>query len=103
MSPDPRVLYERLAQATAEEQALVLSFLFGKRTVEGGRANPQLDLFLGTLQVELPGAIEQLGDLRFHLGDKLHGEVLQWAQGETEAGPLYARVLSRYQALFCGN
>ena len=103
MMPDPRELHERLAQATAEEQELVLRFLLGKRNAEMGRANPQLNLFLGELQVELPGALELLGDLRFHLGDELHREVSQWAQGESEAGPLYERILSRYQQLFCDD
>ena len=100
MNPDPRALYARLAQASVAEQALVLRFLLGKRTAALGRANPRLDLFLGELQIELPGAIELLGDLRFKLGPALHGEVLQWAQGEVETGPLYQRVLDRFRALF---
>ena len=97
------MLYERLAQATPAEQELVLRFLLGKRTAEMGRASPRLDLFLGELQVELPGAVEMLGDLRFHLGNALHNEVLQWARGEIAAGPLYQRVLAKFQALFCDD
>jgi len=50
MNPDPQLLYERLAQATVEEQALVLRFLLGKRTAALGRASPHLDLFLGELR-----------------------------------------------------
>ena len=90
-----------MAQATPAEQELVLRFLLGKRTAEMGRASPRLDLFLGELQVELPGAVEILGDLRFHLGQALHGEVLRWARGEIDAGPLYQRVLGKFQVLFC--
>lgn len=90
-----------MAQATPAEQELVLRFLLGKRTAEMGRASPRLDLFLGELQVELPGAVEMLGDLRFHLGQALHGEVLRWARGEIDAGPLYKRVLAKFQVLFC--
>ncbi|MDE2816489.1 MAG: hypothetical protein OXM03_11310 [Chloroflexota bacterium] len=101
MNPDPQLLYERLAQATVEEQALVLRFLLGKRTAALGRASPHLDLFLGELQIELPGAIELLGDLRFNLGPALHGEVSRWAQGKMDSGPLYQRVLGRFRVLFC--
>ena len=101
MNPNSRRLYGRLAQATPAEQELVLRFLLGKRTAEMGRASPRLDLFLGELQVELPGAVEVLGDLRFHLGQALHGEVLRWARGEIDAGPLYQRVLAKFQVLFC--
>ncbi len=100
MNPDARKLHERLVQATAEEQELMLRFLLGKRTAEMGRASPQLDLFLAELQIELPGAIELLGDLRFNLGKSLHGEVARWAQGRAPAAPLYQKVIGRYQALF---
>ena len=100
MKPDSRVLYERLVQATAEEQELMLRFLLGKRTAEMGRTSPHLDLFLAELQIELPGAIELLGDLRFNLGKSLHGEVARWAQGRAPAAPLYQKVIGRYQALF---
>ncbi len=103
MNADPQVLHAHLARATPEEQELVLRFLLGKRTAAMGRASPHLDLFLGELQVELPGAVDLLGDLRFHLGQELHGEVLQWARGEIDAGPLYQRVLERFQSLFCGD
>ena len=103
MKADPGLLHARLAQATLEEQELVLRFLLGKRTAEMGRASPLLDLFLGELQVELPGAVDLLGDLRFHLGHALHGEVMRWARGEIDAEPLYERVLEKFQALFCGD
>ena len=103
MSADPHRLHERLALATPEERELVLRFLLGKRTAELGRASPHLDLFLGELQVELPGAVDVLGDLRFHLGQALHGEVLQWARGESDAGPLYQRVLEQFRSLFCNE
>ena len=105
MSVDPRVLYERLVRATAAEQELLLRFLLGKRTAAMGRANPRLDLFLAELQVALPGAVDALGDLRFALGDELHGEIARWARNRTtpaarETGLLYQRVLARYEALF---
>lgn len=103
MTPDPHALSARLAQATPEEQALVLRFLLGKRTAAMGRASPGLDLFLGELQVELPGAAALLGDLRFHLGQALHGEVLRWSRGEVEAGPLYQRILGKFWELFCAD
>lgn len=101
MNADPRMLHARLAEATPEEQELVLRFLLGKRTAAMGRASPHLDLFLGELQVELPGAVDLLGDLRFHLGQGLHDQVLQWGRGEIDAGQLYQRVLVKFQALFC--
>lgn len=100
MSLSAQTLHERLSQATALEQELVLRFLLGKRTAEMGRASPQLDLYLAELQVELPGAIELLGDFRFHLGDELHGEVWQWAQGMVPAAQLYARIVRRFETLF---
>lgn len=101
MNADPHRLHELLTLATPEEIDLVLRFLLGKRTAEMGRASPHLDLFLGELQLELPGAVDLLGDLRFHLGPALHGEVLRWSRGEVDAGPLYVRVLVKFQGLFC--
>lgn len=103
MNPDPRALHKRLAQVTPDEQELVLRFLLGKRNAKMGRASPHLDLFLGELQVEQPGAIELLGELRFQLGRELHNEVLHWAQGEVGAGTLYRRVLGRFRTLFCDD
>lgn len=106
MSVDTRVLYERLAQATAAEQELLLRFLLGKRTAAMGRANPRLDLFLAELEVALPGAVDALGDLRFALGDELHGEIARWAQGHSpaasaqETASLFRRVMLRYETLF---
>ena len=106
MSADLHALYERLAQAAPAEQELLLRFLLGKRTAALGRANPRLDLFLAELQVALPGASDALGDLRFRLGDELHGEIARWAHGGTaapaarETARLYGRVLARYEALF---
>lgn len=101
MSADPWALCRRLEQATAEEQELVLRFLLGKRTAEMGRASPLLDLFLAELEMELPGAVELLGGLRFKLGAPLHREVAAWAQGGPKADALYRRVLQRYRVLFC--
>ena len=106
MSANPHALYELLAQANAAEQELLLRFLLGKRTAALGRANPRLDLFLAELQVALPGASDALGDLRFRLGDELHGEIARWARGGTatpaarETARLYRRVLARYESLF---
>lgn len=100
MALSARILFERLDRAGVNEQEMVLRFLLGKRTAEMGRANPQLDLFLAELQVELPGAVELLGDLRFHLGDDLHAELSRWAQGIVPAAPLFSRVVQRFEALF---
>ena len=106
MSAEPHALHERLAQAAPEEQELLLRFLLGKRTAALGRANPRLDLFLAELEVALPGAITLLGDLRFALGDELHGEIARWALDQASAAPametaaLYQRVITRYEALF---
>ena len=93
-------LYTRLAQATAEEQEIVLRFLLGKRTAAQGRSNPQLDLFLANLQIELPGAVEALGDLRLALGDALHAQVALWARGRAPTAEVYRRVVARYRALY---
>ena len=103
MSVEPASLRDRLERATVAEKELVLRFLLGKRTAELGRACPELDVFLAELQVELPGAIELLGDLRFELGEALHGDVGRWAGGEMDVAPLYGRVMDRYAALFCDD
>jgi hypothetical protein len=101
MMMDSKSLLRRLLAVTAAEEELVLRFLLGKRTAEQGRASPDLDLFLAELEVEMPGAVELLGELRFALGDDLHGEVAHWAQGQAETNLLYRRVLTRFQTLFC--
>lgn len=93
-------LFARLAQSTPEEQELVLRFLVGKRTAAQGRSNPQLDLFLATLQMELPGAMEILGDWRFALGEDLHAQVAQWAQDRSTTAVAYGRALARFRELF---
>ncbi len=103
MSVEPASLRERLERATVAEKELVLRFLLGKRTAEMGRASPELDIFLAELQVELPGAVELLGDLRFELGEALHSDVGRWAGGGIDLASLYCRVIDRYVALFCDD
>ncbi len=103
MSVEPASLRDRLEQATVAEKELVLRFLLGKRTAELGRASPELDIFLAELQVELPGAVELLGDLRFELGEALHSDIGRWARGMLDLAPLYCRVTDRYVALFCDD
>ena len=103
MNVTPKVLYDRLLRTTAEERVLILRFLIGKRTAAMGRASPELDLFLAELQVEFPGAIDLLGDLRFQLGNELHREVALWALQEMDDASVYRRVMSRFEALFCND
>ncbi len=92
-------ILSRLTAAAEEEQALFLRFFLGKRTAQAGAANPALDLFLGTLAIELPGAVELLQDLRFRLGASLEDDLVRWGQSRLTTAELYPRLVARCREL----
>jgi len=97
---DLRAFRAWLASLSPTDQQLLLRFLLGKRTVAAGRASPDLDLFLGLAEVQQPGTVELLNELRFRLGRELHQAIARWVQGEGDAAALYRQVVARAQELW---